>query len=208
MDGIMPETGEVMERLPAHVDSLYLVSPSLAREEILHAIGDELGLALSGKRTAAAMRELQEHLIGRYGEGRYSYGHTLICDPWGHIIAKAPDKVGYIAARLDLEEVDRDEAPRDPEIASILSEQANLYTWLDDYARAEAVARESVEIYESVDVRHPDRVKADFVFAETLEQAEGFDPENWPDMADREWGRRIYRYYGLTPYWEQRFDKR
>jgi predicted amidohydrolase len=44
---------------------------------------------------------------GRYGRGKYSYGHTLIADPWGHVIAKAQDKVGYIAARLDLEEVER-----------------------------------------------------------------------------------------------------
>ena len=67
-----------------------------------------------------------------------------------------------------LELMRRVKGPRDPEIASILSEQANLYTWLDDYARAEAVAREAVGIYEAVDVRHPDRVKADFVLAETL----------------------------------------
>ena len=44
---------------------------------------------------------------GRYGAGKYSYGHTLIADPWGHVIAKAQDKVGYVAARLDLEEVER-----------------------------------------------------------------------------------------------------
>ena len=45
---------------------------------------------------------------GRYAGGsRACYGHTLIADPWGHVIAKAQDKVGYIAARLDLEEVDR-----------------------------------------------------------------------------------------------------
>jgi deaminated glutathione amidase len=44
---------------------------------------------------------------GRYGRGKVSYGHTLIADPWGHVIAKAQDKVGYIAARLDLEEVER-----------------------------------------------------------------------------------------------------
>jgi deaminated glutathione amidase len=44
---------------------------------------------------------------GRYGQGRFSYGHSLIADPWGHVIAKAQDKVGYIAARLDLEEVER-----------------------------------------------------------------------------------------------------
>jgi deaminated glutathione amidase len=44
---------------------------------------------------------------GRYGAGKYSYGHTLIADPWGHVIAKAQDRVGYVAARLDLEEVER-----------------------------------------------------------------------------------------------------
>ena len=80
-EGIVKVSGEVgsgktmlcrvlMERLPAHVDTIYLATPSLARDEILAAIGDELGLALSGKRTAVALRELQEHLIGRYGQGR------------------------------------------------------------------------------------------------------------------------------------------
>jgi nitrilase len=45
---------------------------------------------------------------GRYAGGsRACYGHTLVADPWGHVIAKAQDKVGYIAARLDLEEVER-----------------------------------------------------------------------------------------------------
>jgi nitrilase len=44
---------------------------------------------------------------GRYGQGRFSYGHSLIADPWGHVIAKAQDRVGYIAARLDLAEVER-----------------------------------------------------------------------------------------------------
>jgi type II secretory pathway predicted ATPase ExeA len=80
-EGIVKVSGEVgsgktmlcrvlMERLPSHVDTIYLATPSLARDEILEAIGDELGLALSAKRTAVALRELQEHLIGRYGQGR------------------------------------------------------------------------------------------------------------------------------------------
>jgi sporulation protein YlmC with PRC-barrel domain len=36
----------------------------------------------------------------------------------------------------------------------------------------------------------------------TLEKAPGFDKHNWPDMADRAWGNRIYTYYGSRPYWE------
>lgn len=35
----------------------------------------------------------------------------------------------------------------------------------------------------------------------TLENAPGFDSDHWPDMADREWGEEIYRYYGYEPYW-------
>jgi predicted amidohydrolase len=45
---------------------------------------------------------------GRNAGGRLaSYGHSLAVDPWGHVIAKAQDRVGYIATRLDLEEVER-----------------------------------------------------------------------------------------------------
>ncbi len=34
-------------------------------------------------------------------ETRYSYGHSLIADPWGHVIAKASDGVGIVTARLE-----------------------------------------------------------------------------------------------------------
>lgn len=39
---------------------------------------------------------------------------------------------------------------------------------------------------------------------ETLKNAEGFDPNDWPDTADRIWGQRIHDFYGYTPYWERR----
>jgi hypothetical protein len=35
-----------------------------------------------------------------------------------------------------------------------------------------------------------------------LENAPGFDKDNWPNMADTVWGTSIYRHYGYTPYWE------
>jgi type II secretory pathway predicted ATPase ExeA len=80
-EGIVKVSGEVgsgktmlcrvlMERLPAHVDTIYLATPSLARDEIIHAIADDLQLQLSPDRTTVALRELQEHLIRLYGEGR------------------------------------------------------------------------------------------------------------------------------------------
>lgn len=35
------------------------------------------------------------------GEKRSTYGHSLVCDPWGHVIAKASDGIGFISARID-----------------------------------------------------------------------------------------------------------
>jgi type II secretory pathway predicted ATPase ExeA len=80
-EGIVKVSGEVgsgktmlcrvlMERLPQHVATIYLATASLAREEILHAIADELELRLSPERRSVALRELQEHLIRLYGDGR------------------------------------------------------------------------------------------------------------------------------------------
>jgi sporulation protein YlmC with PRC-barrel domain len=36
----------------------------------------------------------------------------------------------------------------------------------------------------------------------TLENAPGFDKDNWPDMADQAWGTQIYSHYGRRPYWD------
>jgi hypothetical protein len=36
----------------------------------------------------------------------------------------------------------------------------------------------------------------------TLENAPGFDKDNWPDMADPEFGSSIFNYYGYRPYWD------
>lgn len=35
------------------------------------------------------------------GETRYTYGHSMIVDPWGHVIAKCSDGDGFVTARLD-----------------------------------------------------------------------------------------------------------
>lgn len=37
---------------------------------------------------------------------------------------------------------------------------------------------------------------------ETLKTAPGFDKNNWPDMADPQWGSQIYNFYGQRGYWE------
>jgi MSHA biogenesis protein MshM len=80
-EGIVKVSGEVgsgktmlcrvlMERLPATVETIYLANPSLSRDEILFAIGDELKLQLEKGQTTRILRLLQEHLIRLFGEGR------------------------------------------------------------------------------------------------------------------------------------------
>ena len=80
-EGIVKVSGEVgsgktmlcrvlMERLPENVDTIYLSTPSLGRDEILYAIADELRFRFSQGRVSVALRELQEHLIGLYAAGR------------------------------------------------------------------------------------------------------------------------------------------
>ena len=40
----------------------------------------------------------------------------------------------------------------------------------------------------------------------TLENAPGFDKNNWPDMADPAFGEAIHRHYGATPWWEHEHE--
>jgi nitrilase len=35
------------------------------------------------------------------GEARHTYGHSLVCDPWGHVVAKVSDGIGWTTARID-----------------------------------------------------------------------------------------------------------
>jgi nitrilase len=45
------------------------------------------------------------HHVG--SEARATYGHSLVVDPWGHVIARASDGVGIVSARLERQRVDK-----------------------------------------------------------------------------------------------------
>lgn len=34
-----------------------------------------------------------------------------------------------------------------------------------------------------------------------LENAPGFDKDDWPDTTEPDWQVEVYQYYGATPYW-------
>ena len=44
---------------------------------------------------------------GSRGDKRFTYGHSLIADPWGHIIAKASDGPGFVSAHIDKSRIAR-----------------------------------------------------------------------------------------------------
>ncbi|MGP1675865.1 MAG: AAA family ATPase [Burkholderiales bacterium] len=80
-EGIVKVSGEVgsgktmlcrvlMERVPGHVDTILLSNPSLAREEILYAIADELKIVSGEQRQPLLLRMLQDRLIQLYSQDR------------------------------------------------------------------------------------------------------------------------------------------
>lgn len=54
------------------------------------------------------------------------------------------------------------------------------------------------------DLLRLDTEKEQFVLdvdKELLEQAEGFDKDNWPNFADPAFRSTIYKHYSINPYW-------
>jgi MSHA biogenesis protein MshM len=80
-EGIIKVTGEVgsgktmlcrmlESLLPENVVIIYLVNPTLSREEVVYAIAGELGLSTGGKRPDEVIRMLQNDLITKHVAGQ------------------------------------------------------------------------------------------------------------------------------------------
>jgi deaminated glutathione amidase len=63
--------------------------------------------------------------IGETSPGRLSYGRSLIVDPWGIVLAAAPDEETVVAAELDRRRLDEVRA----KLPSLASRQADAYRW-------------------------------------------------------------------------------
>jgi sporulation protein YlmC with PRC-barrel domain len=46
------------------------------------------------------------------------------------------------------------------------------------------------------------------VSREKLENADGFDKDHWPSMADPAWATHLHSYYNVTPYWDEEYAQR
>jgi nitrilase len=58
------------------------------------------GRAIETQCWFAAPATWGKHLEGK-GEARYTYGHSIVVDPWGHTVAKVSDGTGWATARID-----------------------------------------------------------------------------------------------------------
>ncbi len=80
-EGIIKVTGEVgsgktmlcrmlESLLPANVEVIYLVNPTLSRDQVVYAIAGELGLTGEGKRADEVIRLVQGDLIAKHSAGK------------------------------------------------------------------------------------------------------------------------------------------
>jgi len=80
-EGIIKVSGEVgsgktmlcrmlLEKLPKHIETIYLANPSLTRDEMLYAIADALGLSIEGERVGIIMQSIQGKLEQKARAGK------------------------------------------------------------------------------------------------------------------------------------------
>jgi deaminated glutathione amidase len=75
---------------------------------------------------------LAANQIGEHGQGHRSGGRSMIVDPWGIVLAIAPDAVTHVTADLDL---DRQASVR-RSLPSLANRRPTAYTWPVDPAEA------------------------------------------------------------------------
>jgi nitrilase len=61
--------------------------------------------AIETQAYVCASAQTGSFMVGN--ERRQTYGHSLVADPWGHVVAKASDGVGLVSTRLDMALVER-----------------------------------------------------------------------------------------------------
>ena len=62
---------------------------------------------------------------GQKADGRWTYGRSMIVDPWGTVLAQCPDRDGYALASLDLDYLERLRT----EFPALANRQPETYDW-------------------------------------------------------------------------------
>ena len=63
--------------------------------------------------------------FGAHGDGKESFGGSMIVDPWGEVLARAPDEECFVAADLDLARQDEVRA----QLPSLANRVPDAYRW-------------------------------------------------------------------------------
>ncbi len=66
--------------------------------------------------------------VGEAPPHYHSYGHSMLVDPWGTVLAEAPDGEGFVAAELDLSDEDRVRS----KLPSLANRRPGSYRWPED----------------------------------------------------------------------------
>lgn len=62
---------------------------------------------------------------GQKADGRWTYGRSMIVDPWGTVLATCPDRDGFALATLDLDYLDRFRA----DFPALANRRPEAYDW-------------------------------------------------------------------------------
>jgi predicted amidohydrolase len=65
---------------------------------------------------------------GQKADGRWTYGRSMIVDPWGTVLATCPDRDGHALATMDLDYLDRFRA----EFPALTNRRPETYDWRPD----------------------------------------------------------------------------
>jgi deaminated glutathione amidase len=91
---------ELYRHLAVHRDARVLVVPAAF---MLHTGRDHWQVLLRARAIENQCYVVAAAQIGDHDPGRTCFGRSMVVDPWGTVVAQAPDTVGVIFADLDLD---------------------------------------------------------------------------------------------------------
>lgn len=95
---------ELYRRLAAEGGAQVLLVPAAF---MLHTGRDHWEVLLRARAVENQCYVLAAAQVGDHDPGRTCYGRSMVVDPWGTVLAQAPDEVGVTVADLDLERLAR-----------------------------------------------------------------------------------------------------
>ena len=94
---------ELYRRLAVEGEARVLVVPAAF---MLHTGRDHWEVLLRARAIENQCYVIAAGQIGDHDPGRTCFGRSMIIDPWGTVIAQAPDTTGIVTADLDLDRLD------------------------------------------------------------------------------------------------------